>query len=252
MSELPQKLKSPIRETTPEAIKLAKTLIRTASFGSIAVLDPRDGRPYASRVSIATDFDGTPVTLISRLSFHTKSLLADPRCSLLLGEPGKGDPLAHPRISLACNAKFLERGTPEEQAAATRFIRRNPKSKLYAGFGDFSFARLEICAASLNGGFGQAFEIRQSELVSPLNESMHLAETKLIKDLNDTGAVLVAAFAKNAGLAGTGRISVVGCDVEGLDVVTAGKLARVWFTKPARTVENVYTELSGYPENIKN
>lgn len=246
MSELPQKLpkklKSPIHETTPEAIRLAKTLIRTASFGSMAVLDPRDGRPYASRVSVATDFDGTPVTLISRLSFHTKALLEDPRCSLLLGEPGKGDPLAHPRISLACNAAFLERGTPEERAASNRFIRRNPKAKLYAGFGDFSFVRLNISAASLNGGFGQAFEIRQNELVSPQSESLREAETKLIEDLNGAGNALVTRFVEKAGLKGSGRTLVIGCDPEGIDVVTGGKPARVWFTKPALTIKNVLAE----------
>jgi heme iron utilization protein len=244
VSELPQKLPSPIRETTPEAIKLAKTLIRTASFGSIAVLDPRDGRPYVSRISIATDFDGTPVTLISRLSFHTRSLLAEPRCSLLLGEPGKGDPLAHPRISLACNAAFLERGTPEEEAVSVRFIRRNPKSKLYAGFGDFNFVRLEISAASLNGGFGQAFEIGGNEMLSPQSESLRKAETKLIEDLNGTGTALVATFAQKAGLKESGRILVTGCDPEGIDIVTGGKHSRIWFVKPVMTSKNVFAELS--------
>ena len=244
MSGLTQKLPGPMRETTPEAVRLAKTLIRTASFGSIAVLDPHDGTPYVSRVSVATDFDGTPVTLISRLSFHTKALLADQRCSLLLGEPGKGDPLAHPRITLSCKAAFLDRGKPEYEFAQLRFLRRNPKSKLYAGFGDFSFVRLEIRNASLNGGFGQAFALNGGELLSFQSETLRANESKLIEDLNETGIGLITTFAEKAGLKAIGRISVTGCDPDGIDIVSGGRPGRIWFAEMAATVENVFVELS--------
>ena len=105
-----------IRETDAEAIRLARTLLRTARYGALAVLDPQSGAPLASRVAVATDLDGTPLILVSSLSEHTGGLDADPRCSLLLGEPGKGDPLAHPRISLRCRAERLQRGTPAQIA----------------------------------------------------------------------------------------------------------------------------------------
>ena len=62
------------------------------------------GAPLASRVGVATDIDGAPLILVSMLSAHTPAILADPRCSLLVGEPGKGDPLAHPRLTLICRA----------------------------------------------------------------------------------------------------------------------------------------------------
>src|SRR5690554_2728845 len=100
-----QKLaKDVLRETDAEAIRLARTLVRTARFGAMAVLDPASGSPYVSRVAVASDHDGAPLILVSSLSGHTSGLMADPRCSLLLGEPGKGDPLAYPRISIACIA----------------------------------------------------------------------------------------------------------------------------------------------------
>ena len=73
------------------------------------------------------------------------------------GEPGKGDPLAHPRITLVCRAAKLEPGTPERISAERRYLNRNPKAKLYVGLGDFSFFRLEVERASLNGGFGKAY-----------------------------------------------------------------------------------------------
>ncbi len=83
---------NPIRPTTPEAIQLAKTLLRTSRYGAIAVFDAATGRPLASRVSVATDMDGTPLILVSGLAAHTPGLLANPACSLLLGEVGKETP----------------------------------------------------------------------------------------------------------------------------------------------------------------
>ena len=106
-----EKKKDVIRETDAEAIRLARTLLRSARFGAIAVLDPESGGPLASRVGVATDIDGAPLILVSLLAAHTRALLADARCSLLLGEPGKGDPLAYPRISISCKAFRLEKET---------------------------------------------------------------------------------------------------------------------------------------------
>ena len=76
----------------------------------VLALEP-DGTPFASLVTIATDADGTPLMLLSRLSAHTRNLLADPRCSLLFSQGGKGDPLAHPRLTVV--------GRPVVQARRT-------------------------------------------------------------------------------------------------------------------------------------
>ncbi|MDP3897999.1 MAG: pyridoxamine 5'-phosphate oxidase family protein, partial [Mesorhizobium sp.] len=75
------KPKDVIRTTDAEAIRLARTLLRSARFGALAVLDPDTGAPLASRVGIATDLDGAPLILVSGLSAHTRALVADPRCS---------------------------------------------------------------------------------------------------------------------------------------------------------------------------
>src|SRR5262245_41074057 len=116
-----------IRETDAQAVRLARTLIRTARYGAIAVLEPKDGAPLASRVAVATDSDGAPIMLVSALSAHTGALVADSRCSLLVGEPGKGDPLAYPRMSISCSARRLERGTQDHARAERRYLNRHPK-----------------------------------------------------------------------------------------------------------------------------
>ena len=168
-----------LRPTDDEAIRLARTLMRAARHGAIAVLDPETGGPLASRVGVASDADGAPLILVSGLSAHTRAIDADPRCSLLLGDPGKGDPLAHPRITLICRAVVLEKGTPDHARAERRYLNKNPKAKLYVGLGDFRLFRLEPERASLNGGFGKAYALTRQDLLtaSPAVEALAAIRT---------------------------------------------------------------------------
>ena len=105
--------------------------------GALATLDRESGFPFASLVTVATDQDGSPLLLLSRLASHTVNLDADPRASLLLAETGKGDPLAHPRLTVIGRAERVE--GPNFRS---RFLARHPKAALYADFADFSFVRL--------------------------------------------------------------------------------------------------------------
>lgn len=158
----------PIRQTSPEAIDLAISIVNTARFGALAVFEPTTKLPLVSRVAVATDQLGTPILLVSALSLHTKALLENKHCSLLLGEPGKGDPLAHPRITLQCEASFLDPNERETKNVRERFLIANPKSRMYIDFADFSFVRLMIGSAFLIGGFGQAFQLNGAQLRKPI------------------------------------------------------------------------------------
>jgi len=71
----------------------ARGLMREALKASLATLDQSTGHPYASLVTIATDVDGTPLLLISKLALHTKNLEADSRASLLFD--GTDAPATH-------------------------------------------------------------------------------------------------------------------------------------------------------------
>src|SRR5579864_3114892 len=79
---------------------VAKTLLRATRAGALATIDRNTGHPFASLVNVATDYDGAPLILVSRLATHTANLEVDPRASLLLASSGKGDPLAHPRLTV--------------------------------------------------------------------------------------------------------------------------------------------------------
>jgi putative heme iron utilization protein len=159
-----------LRPTDDEARELARMLVRGARYMSLGVIDPATGYPAVSRALTAIDLDGVPVVLVSALSGHTKGLTSDARCSLLCGEPGKGDPLAHPRITVFCQAKTVDRGTPAHDRIRTRFLRRHAKAQLYVDFPDFMFFRLNPVQASLNGGFGRAYALAAADLTFPLAE----------------------------------------------------------------------------------
>jgi len=153
----------PIRPTDDAARALARGLIDAARFGALGVIDPASGAPMVSRVAVATDAGGAPVTLISDLSAHTRALAETPLCSLLVGEPGpKGDPLTHPRLTLQCRAE-----SADKPALRARYLTRHPKARLYFDFGDFRILRLCVLAAHLNGGFGKAFRLGPRDLGLP-------------------------------------------------------------------------------------
>lgn len=220
---------NPIRPTDAESIRLAKTLIRTARFGALAVVDPVDGGPLATRVGVATAMDGSPLILISMLSTHTQALGKVPRCSLLLGEPGKGDPLAYPRISLVCEAEQLDAGTNERENARRRYLSRHPKAQLYAGLGDFHFFRLRISRANLNGGFGKAYHLTGDELVTagPRDELSAL-EQSLVQGFS--GAEPLFDALRKTLPEGSWRLA--GLDPEGLDLMSGDVSRRLFFAAP--------------------
>ena len=71
---------------------VAKGLLRATRAGALATIDRNTGHPFASLVNVATDVDGSPLILVSRLSTHTANLEQDGRASLLLGIDRQGRP----------------------------------------------------------------------------------------------------------------------------------------------------------------
>lgn len=220
------------QQPTAETYREAKAIIRTATYGALAVLEPGSGAPLASRVGVSSDCDGTPVILISRLSAHTRALLADQRCSLLLGEPGRGDPLAHPRIGIAARAVEIGREASDHGRIEARYLSHQPKAKLYVGLGDFRFFRLEPLSASFNGGFGRAYDLNGADLLSPAYEDLVAAEMDAIAHMNTDHAEAVGLYARYHLRAADGRWSLAGIDAEGMELTDGERMRRVFFPVP--------------------
>ncbi len=215
-------------------VEVAKGLLRRVRVGSLATLDRNTGHPFASLVNVATDADGAPLILVSRLSTHTANLEIDGRTSILLAATGKGDPLAHPRLTVL---GLMRRG--DEAHVRRRFLARHPKSALYAGFGDFSFWRMTVASAHLNGGFARAADLAPADVLTDLAGAGDLisAEESAIEHLNADHADAVRLYATRLAGAADGRWEVTGLDPEGIDLGSGDLTARVAFpqrvTNPA-------------------
>ena len=160
--EINPKDKDPRQPPGFDPVSLGRMLLREARTGSLGTLDRETGHPSVSLVSLATDLDGAPVLLVSGLSHHTKNLGQDRRASLLISRGGKGDPLAHPRLTLIGSVQ-----TANNESHRRRFLARHPKAKLYADFPDFSFLRFEAERMQINGGFARAFDGLAGHILAP-------------------------------------------------------------------------------------
>jgi putative heme iron utilization protein len=212
---------------------LAKGLLRATRAGSLATLDRNTGHPFASLVNVATDSDGSPLILVSRLSTHTANLEADGRASVLLALTGKGDPLAHPRLTLIGTFARVTRGDGQEPRLRRRFLARHPKSELYAGFGDFAFWRLDTVSAHLNGGFARAADLKAAEVMTDVSGAESLIETEesAVAHMNRDHADAVRLYATKLLGAEDGPWRLTGLDPEGLDLAWADATLRLPFPR---------------------
>ncbi|MGR3467136.1 MAG: pyridoxamine 5-phosphate oxidase [Shimia sp.] len=155
--------RDPFRPVDDEARDLTRAVLTSSTHAALGVVDPDDGAPVVSRIAVAILADA-PHTLVSTLSPHTTALSTGRAASLLLGEPGpKGDPLTHPRLTLQV--------TPEpadKDALRATWLADRPKSALYYDFTDFQMIRLEPTSGILNGGFGKAYRLSDSDLAEVL------------------------------------------------------------------------------------
>ncbi|MCJ8519415.1 putative heme iron utilization protein [Pseudorhizobium tarimense] len=209
---------------------------------ALAVLDPQTGFPSASRALTATDLDGVPVILASALSGHTKGLAQDPRCSLLAGELGKGDPLAHPRITLQCLAELVDRPGPDHDRIRERFLDHHPKAALYVDFPDFRFFRLVPQSASLNGGFGRAYALGADDLV--LAELPDPADwldlQRTLRGMSDLASAVAEKLTTEKG----GAWRFAGIDPAGFDLIASERQIRHEFQQPMSTSQAAYDYIS--------
>jgi putative heme iron utilization protein len=216
---------------------VGKELLRTIRAGTLATLDRHTGHPFASLVNVAGDVDGSPLILVSRLSTHTANLETDGRASILLAETGKGDPLAHPRLTVLGTMAPVDRDSPDDARVRRRFLTRHPKSELYAGFGDFAFWRMQVASAHLNGGFARAADLKAEDVLTSLSDADELLATEegAIAHMNADHADAVRLYAEKLLGARGGAWNVTGIDPDGLDLMLGDAALRLPFPERVRT-----------------
>jgi heme iron utilization protein len=236
-NRLPENAPGP--DFDPKAV--AKGLLRATRAGALATIDRNTGHPFASLVNVATDIDGAALILVSRLSTHTANLEIDGRASLLLASTGKGDPLAHPRLTLLGSFVQIARDDPQEPRIRRRFLARHPKSELYAGFGDFSFWRLDAVSAHLNGGFARAADLKAADVMTDVTGADGLveAEASAVSHMNDDHAEAVRLYATKLLGADDGAWRLTGLDPDGLDLARGDATLRLPFAQRVTSAEQL-------------
>ena len=184
---------------TPSHAEYAVTLASRVPVGSLGTLSlSPPGYPYGSFVTFALS-DGNPVFLISTMAEHTKNLLADPRASLLVAEPGEGDPLARARATLIGPCTKMPAGESRDRARAA-FLAAHPDSAYYLDFGDFALFSLQVTAVRYIGGYGRMSWVGSEDWFGatpdPLMPHAKMIIDHMNADHQDTLALYCRAFSQ--------------------------------------------------------
>ncbi len=227
---------APTRATEDPAW-LARCLLRSGRVASLATAS--QGQPFASLVTPACAPDLAVLLLLSTLSEHTRHLMADGRCSILVAGPADtANPQTTPRVTVTGVAERL----PADQVAAAkaRFLAVHPYATLYADFGDFSMWRVKPAAALFVGGFARATRLTAAAL-SPEADAVATiaaAEADIIAHCNRDHPDAMALLASQPG-----AWRMVTADVDGFDLALGEVVRRTAWSAPVREATDVRREL---------
>ena len=138
----------------PPFAERARTLVHLGRTGTLATQSRRvSGYPFGSVAPYGLDPQGRPTFLISTMAMHTQNLLAEPRASLLVTQPGwTEDPLAGGRVTLVGDVARIAGADVAEVRA--NYLERHGHAQHWVDFDDFAFYRMEVRELYFVAGFG--------------------------------------------------------------------------------------------------
>jgi len=210
---------------------LARSLLRRSRQAALATLTPGSGDPYCSLVNVASQPDGSPILLISRLALHTRNLLGDARLSLMLDERAEGDPLEGSRIMLAGRA---EQASGDDVAILRRrYLNAHPSSEVFVNFKDFSFFRIRPDGAHLVAGFGRIVDLKPEQFLTDISDAAALleAEQGAVDHMNADHREAMNLYATKLLGAQSADWRCTGCDPEGIDLQADTTTLRLEFPR---------------------
>jgi hypothetical protein len=187
------------------------------------------GDPYCSLVNVASDFDGSPILLISRLALHTKNILVDARVSLMLDERAAGDPLEGARIMLAGRAEQAD--ADRTMALRRRYLSAHPSAEGFVDFKDFAFFQIVASGAHLVAGFGRIVDLTPAQFLTDLSDAAALleAEAGAVAHMNEDHRDAMNLYATRLLGAEPAEWHCTGCDPDGMDMQAGTALLRLVF-----------------------
>ncbi|GMH29335.1 hypothetical protein Nepgr_031178 [Nepenthes gracilis] len=115
-----------------------RTLLANSLRGMLSTFSQKyEGYPSGSMVDFACDENGSPILAISRLAVHTKDLLANPRCSLLVAK----DPEDRTDLVITLHGDAVSVSEEDREAVRSAYLAKHPNA-FWVDFGDFEFVRI--------------------------------------------------------------------------------------------------------------
>lgn len=222
----------PVTEEMPAS--QARKLLRAARVGSLATV--ADGQPFAALVTPATAPDLSVLLWLSSLSEHTRQLMVDPRCALLVcGTATEKNPQTAPRLTITGIAEQIG-----DDALKARWLAVHPYAALYADFADFGLWRIAPMQGNMVGGFARATRLRRADL-TPDPASIAAIAAAADDIMGHCNADHPDALARIAGTGDAWRMVTV--DVDGFDLCAGDVARRIAFAAPVASAHEVRREL---------
>lgn len=142
----------------------------------------RWGYPFGSLVDFAADSLGHPIFSLSPLAIHTRNLLADPRCTLVVQIPGWSG-LSNARVTIFGDVYPLP--TEQQEWAHKQYTAKHQQGATQQ-WGNFYYYRMEsISDVYFIGGFGTVawVDVKEFEDAQPDIIAANGAE-RTLKELN--------------------------------------------------------------------
>ncbi|PIA60065.1 hypothetical protein AQUCO_00400740v1, partial [Aquilegia coerulea] len=176
-------------------IEEVRTVLDRSTRGTLSTYSQKyQGYPSGSMVDFACDTDGTPILAISSLALHTKDLLANPKCSLLVAR----DPEDRTDLVITVHGDAILVPEKDKDVIRTAYLRRHPNA-FWVDFGDFQFMRIEPKVVGYVTGVATALqrsgECKKEEFeaakVDPISQFSIPVATHMNKDhAEDTKAIV--------------------------------------------------------------
>ncbi|CAO2044540.1 unnamed protein product [Urochloa humidicola] len=174
----------------------------------------RAGYPFGSLVDFAPDPLGHPIFSLSPLAIHTRNLLADPRCSLVVQITGSSG-LSNTRVTIFGDVVPLP--AEQQEWAHQQYVSKHQQWASQQ-WGNFYYYRMEtINDIYFVGGFGTVawIDVKEYESLQPDKISMDGGEHNL-KEINSMFSKPLKELLSSEGE--VDDVAVISMDSKGIDI----------------------------------
>ncbi|GAX81214.1 hypothetical protein CEUSTIGMA_g8646.t1 [Chlamydomonas eustigma] len=182
-----------LRYNLPKPAVGVRNLVEMARFGHLCstmsgMHHRRAGYPFGTLIDLAADGAGYPIFCLSPLAIHSRNIMEDPRCSLVVQMPGWTG-LANARVTIFGDIYQLP--TELQSSARDIFFAKHASDRKERWLsGNFVYFRMNrIVDIYFVGGFGTVQWISPEEYLTSRPDNIVLDDpTKTMKVLNEAFA----------------------------------------------------------------